>query len=585
MNASMTDTWTSYRELLSEHLKPQMRRVILLAVLLFVDIGLQLVSPQIIRRFIDTVKSDTPLDVLTYIALLFIAVSLVQQGISVWSAYVGENVSWTATNSLRSDLARHCLNLDMSFHNGRTPGEMIERIDGDVNALGNFFSQFAIQMLGNVLLMVGILVLLFFEDWRAGAGLTLFTILSLSIALRLRKIAVPHMKATREESAKMFGFLEERLSGAEDIRASRAQFFVLRQFYERTRAWLKKELKSALMINILVNVSGIVWAIGNATALGVGAYLYAHEVFSLGAVYMIFHYTNMLLRPIERITFQLEDLQRAGASIERVSEFTQMQSQLVLGRGDVLEEGRLSVRFDHVTFGYAEGDVVLHDVDFTLKPGRVLGLLGRTGSGKTTLTRLLFRLYDPWQGAVILGNTDVRHVDQADLCNRIAMVTQNVQLFQGSVRDNLTLFDATISGSDIHRAIEDLALEDWFATFSDGLNTELASEGGLSAGEAQLLAFARVFLLKDPDVIVLDEASSRLDPATEHHLEKAVDRLIQDRTAIVIAHRLDTVARADDIMILENGRIVEYGERVALEQQSTSRFAKLLRAGMEDMLA
>ncbi|MGA1196755.1 MAG: ABC transporter transmembrane domain-containing protein, partial [Candidatus Latescibacterota bacterium] len=134
----MTDTWTSYRELLSEHLKPQMRRVILLAVLLFVDIGLQLVSPQIIRRFIDTVKSDTPLDVLTYIALLFIAVSLVQQGISVWSAYVGENVSWTATNSLRRDLARHCLNLDMSFHNGRTPGEMIERIDGDVNALGNF---------------------------------------------------------------------------------------------------------------------------------------------------------------------------------------------------------------------------------------------------------------------------------------------------------------------------------------------------------------------------------------------------------------------------------------------------------------
>lgn len=576
----------AYRRLLSDHLKPQINRVVLLAVLIFVDIALQLINPQIIRRFIDTVKSDTPLDVLTTIALLFIAVSLAQQGISVWSAYVGENVSWTATNSLRSFLARHCVNLDMSFHNRHTPGEMIERIDGDVNALGNFFSQFAIQLLGNFLLMIGVLTLLFFEDWRAGAALTVFICVALFVTLRLRRIAVPHMKATREASANMFGFLEERLSGAEDIRASRAQFFVLRQFYERTRAWLKKELKSAFMINILVNTSSMIGAIGMATALGVGAYLYFDDAFSLGAVYMIFHYTNMLLQPLERITFQLEDLQRAGASVERVTELTEEQSSLVPGRGDVLSEGSLSVKFSHVTFGYAKEEPVLHDIDFTLQAGRVLGLLGRTGSGKTTMTRLLFRLYDPWQGTVCLGDTDVRHAHRGDLCNRIAMVTQNVQLFQGSVRDNLTLFDDSISDARIHEAIAALDLSDWFATFSEGLNTVLTSDGGgLSAGEAQLLAFARVFLLKDPDVVVLDEASSRLDPATEHHLEKAVDHLIKDRTAIVIAHRLDTVSRADDIMILDNGRIVEYGERVQLAQDASSRFANLLKVGMEDVLA
>ena len=340
------------------------------------------------------------------------------------------------------------------------------------------------------------------------------------------------------------------------------------------------------MINILVITSSMLWAIGNATALGIGAYLFYQEAFSLGAVYMIVHYTNMLLAPINHIMFQLEDLQKAGASVERVSELGQMQSKLGPGRGDALGEGRLSVRFDRVTFGYAEEEPVLKDVDFTLGAGRVLGLLGRSGSGKTTLTRLLFRLYDPWQGAVVLGDTDVRHAHQADVCHRIAMVTQNVQLFQGSVRDNLTLFDDAISDAQIYNAIEALALEDWFATFSDGLKTGLTSDGGgLSAGEAQLLAFARVFLLKDPDVVVLDEASSRLDPATEHYLEQAVDRLIQDRTAIVIAHRLDTVARADDIMILDTGRIVEYGERSKLEQDETSKFSKLMRAGMEDMLA
>lgn len=577
----------SYTSLLSEHLKPQMKRVVLLAVLLFVDIGLQLINPQIIRRFIDTVKSDTPLDVLTSIALLFIGVSVLQQAISVWSAYVGENVSWTATNRLRSFLARHCLNLDMSFHNNRTPGELIERIDGDVNALGNFFSQFAIQMLGNLMLMGGILVLLFLEDWRAGFALTLFTGISLTVIISLRRIAVPHMKATREASANMFGFLEERLSGAEDIRATRSQFFVLRQFYERTRAWLQKELKSAFMVNILVNTSSMIWAIGNATALGIGAYLYFQDAFTLGAVYMIFHYTNMLLHPIDRITFQLEDLQRAGASVERVMELTESQTALAPGRGDTLPDGALSVRFDHVTFGYAKDDApVLQDIHFELAPGRVLGLLGRTGSGKTTLTRLLFRLYDPWEGNVFLGQTHVRHANREALCQRIAMVTQNVQLFQGSVRDNLTLFDPTVSDDRIHEAIGALALEDWFKTFSDGLDTRLASEGsGLSAGEAQLLAFARIFLLKDPDIVVLDEASSRLDPATEQHLERAVDRLIQDRTAIVIAHRLDTVARADDIMILDDGRIVEFGERASLAQDENSQFAHLLRVGMEDVLA
>jgi len=311
----------------------------------------------------------------------------------------------------------------------------------------------------------------------------------------------------------------------------------------------------------------MLWAIGNATALGVGAYLYLQETFSLGAVYMVVHYTNMLLAPINHIMFQLEDLQRAGASVERVSELAQIQSVLKSGRGDPLKTGGLSVQFDRVTFGYPEGEPVLRDINFTLAQGRVLGLLGRSGSGKTTMTRLLFRLYDPWQGSILLGDTDVRHAHQADLCDRIAMVTQNVQLFQGSVRDNLTLFDGAISDEHLYKAIEALALEDWFNTFSSGLNTELVSDGGgLSAGEAQLLAFARVFLLKDPDVIVLDEASSRLDPATEQHLEKAVDRLIENRTAIVIAHRLETVTRADDIMILDAGGIVEYGVRSKLEK-------------------
>jgi ABC-type multidrug transport system fused ATPase/permease subunit len=232
---------------------------------------------------------------------------------------------------------------------------------------------------------------------------------------------------------------------------------------------------------------------------------------------------------------------------------------------------------------------VLRDLSFHLPPGTVLGLLGRTGSGKTTLTRLLFRLYDPDQGAVCLGSddtlTDIRQLSLGDLRQRVAMVTQDIQLFHASVRDNLTFFDRTLSDDAIVQSIHDLGLGRWFDTLPEGLDTELVSGGGgLSAGEAQLLAFTRIFL-QDPGLVILDEASSRLDPVTEQLIERAVDRLVQGRTAIVIAHRLATVQRADQIMILKEGRIREYGSRAALAGDPNSYYCGLLGSGLEEVLA
>jgi ATP-binding cassette subfamily B protein len=217
-----------------------------------------------------------------------------------------------------------------------------------------------------------------------------------------------------------------------------------------------------------------------------------------------------------------------------------------------------------------------------------LGLLGRTGSGKTTLTRLIFRLYDPDTGRIRLGRngatTDVREVPTIELRRRVGMVTQTIQLFHATVRDNLTFFDENISDEAILAVIADLGLSEWYASLSDGLDTELESGGGgLSAGEQQLLAFTRIFL-QDPGLVILDEASSRLDPATEHLIERAVDKLVQNRTAIVIAHRLGTVQRADEIMILEEGHIREYGARTELAADPSSRFYSLLQTGMEEVL-
>ena len=228
---------------------------------------------------------------------------------------------------------------------------------------------------------------------------------------------------------------------------------------------------------------------------------------------------------------------------------------------------------------------MLQELCFHLQPGVVLGLLGRTGSGKTTLARLVFRLYDPTAGRIVLGGVNVRQPRLKALRKCIAIVTQDVQLFQASVRDNLTFFDRSIPDEQIRAAIGELELADWYASLPEGLDTQLEAGGrSLSAGEAQLLAFTRVFL-RDPGLVILDEASSRLDPATEQRVERAIDKLLQDRTAIIIAHRLGTVHRADEIMILEQGRVSEHGDRARLASDPSSRFSKLLRTGLEEVLA
>jgi ABC-type multidrug transport system fused ATPase/permease subunit len=228
---------------------------------------------------------------------------------------------------------------------------------------------------------------------------------------------------------------------------------------------------------------------------------------------------------------------------------------------------------------------VLDGLEFTLPAGRVLGVLGRSGSGKSTLARLLTRLYDPQAGSLRLNGTALTKVPVSDLRHRVAMVTQDVQLFGASIRDNLTFFNDAIDDDRLLAVIEELGLTPWLETLPAGLDSRLEASGsGLSAGQAQLLAFTRVFL-RDPGLVILDEASSRLDPATEELIERAVGRLLEDRTGIIIAHRLATIERADDILILEDGHIIEAGDRMTLANDPESRLSHLLTTGLEEVLA
>jgi ATP-binding cassette subfamily B protein len=575
----------AYWDLLSQHIRPQKGRFVLLAVMLLVSIGLRILAPQIMRKFIDSALAGQALQTLTFTALTFIGVALIQQVIAVSVTYLGENVAWTATNALRAELAWHALNLDMRFHNDHTPGELIERIDGDVTELATFFSQFALNLVSNGLLLIGILAALFREDWRAGLGFTVFAFATILILGRLKDIAVPHQKARRQAEAELYGFLEEQLAGTEDIRSSGAVDYSIRELFRHQGTILKHNRKAGFKRWIIENAMGLALTAGTLLAISSGYWLYTAGLITIGTVYLFVHYINLLDEPFWAMTHEIESFQTIGACVERLTEFRNFKAEVLDGAGVDIPERPLELDFNNVTFSYNGNDAVLSGLSFQLKAGSVLGLLGRTGSGKTTLARLIFRLYDPRSGCIEINGEDVRNASLEALRRNIAIVTQDVQLFRASVRDNLTFFDRSISDAQILNTLEELELSEWYQSLPKGLDTELdTGSRSLSAGEAQLLAFTRVFL-RNPGLVILDEASSRLDPATEQRLERAIDKLLQNRTAIIIAHRLGTVQRADEIMILDRGTVSEYGNRKQLAADANSRFYQLLQTGMEEVLA
>ncbi|MEA5451742.1 ABC transporter ATP-binding protein [Leptolyngbya sp. CCNP1308] len=608
MDASAQQYWN----FLATYLKPHQMRVLWLGLTLFGGIGLQVLNPQLLRYFIDTAIAGGQQQSLLWAAGAFVAIAILQQGLAIATTYFSETIAWRATNTLCLDLARHALNLDLAFHKAHTPGELVERVDGDVDALSRFFSQFVLQVVGNGLLVVGVLVILWFEDWRAGLSLSLFALVALGVLGSLQTLAIGPWGIYRQISAEFYGFVAEHLSGLEDIRANGAVGYVMDRFYKILRRWLAAFHQARFTSTLLWGSTVGLFTLGNAIALAVGAYLWSQAVITIGTVYLLFYYATLLQDPIERIREELEQLQQAQASIQRIQALLGHQTQVSPGGQGVLPTGALSVEFEGVWFGYGEwgsGEIqnskfkiqnplpdhpvtasphhphlphhpTLQSLTLYLPAGQTLGLLGRTGSGKSTLARLLLRLYDIQRGQIRLGGVDIAEVPLRELPHHVGFVAQDVQLFQTSVRNNLTFFNGHIGDRTILQTLEDLGLMPWLEALPAGLDTELgADSGGLSAGQAQLLAFARVFL-KDPGLVVMDEASSRLDPQTEQLIERAVDRLLENRTGIIIAHRLKTVERADQILILEQGQAVEYGDRADLAQDAQSRFARLLRSGV-----
>ncbi|MGE6576518.1 ABC transporter ATP-binding protein [Paenibacillus xylanexedens] len=570
---------------LLRYLKPVKGRLAVLLIMLLTSTGLQLLNPQIIKRFIDTAASGGVLTNLVQLAGIFLVVAVFNQLITVAVSYLGNDVAWRATNQLRGDLLKHCLRLDMRFHNVKTPGEMIERVDGDVTSISNFFAMFIVQVIGSFVLLAGILGFMFSVNVPIALVMTVFTLLSILFMVFIRNLGVASSKNERAASASLFGLIEERIAGIEDVQANGHVPYVMNRFYRTMRTVFRKGRKAWLLRVIPWNTTVVLFALAVTAVLLLGVHYYMEGLISIGTLFLIYQYTQMLNDPIEMLGDQVQEFQKAKSGMLRSRELLSMQSVIEEGTEEQLPEGPLGLEFSQVHFSYNQDKPVLHDITFAIKPGERLGIIGRTGSGKSSLSRVLLRLYNLDRGTIRVGGTDITKLSLQALYRRVGMVTQDVQLFDGTLRDNLTLFNEDVSDQMVKETTDRLGLSQWINSQPEGLDTYLAAGGAsLSAGEAQLFALTRVFLT-EPSLVILDEPSSRLDAATEGMLQSAIDQLMKRSTGVIVAHRLATLEKVDRIMVLGDGKVLEFGAREELASNPASHYARLLITGREEELA
>jgi ATP-binding cassette subfamily B protein len=563
------------------------RRWLALGLLVGVGSALLLAGPLVVREVVDRATAGTTAAELRRLALVFLGIVVVTQFVDVLVARTATNAAWRTTNELRMRITRHVLGLDHEFHRRHTPGELIQRVDGDVTSVSDLLGRVLPKALGSLFVVTGMIVVLSVLDWRLGVGMAVYVSLAALLVLVTRHRAVRESSDEMGAYARLYGGIEERLTAAEDLRANGAGGHAMWRFVEESHDALGSSVRreSAFL--------GMWWAVqgsvigGTVLTVVASAVLVSQDVITLGTAFLLFQYVLLIERPLEEVVHELETVQKANAAMVRVGALLAVEPS-IRDTGTVSPpSGPLAIELDDVRFDYADvedGDAppVLDGVSITIAPGRSVGVVGRTGSGKTTFSRLVLRLVEPTSGTIRFSGVDVTDTPMAELRRRVALVPQEVELFGGTIRENVTLFGAGgADGADdaaVRRALRSVGLDQLAASDLD--RTLGAGGAGLSAGEAQLLAMARVWL-REPDLLVLDEATARIDPETEQQVESAIRALISGRTTIVIAHRLSTLREVDEIVVFDAGRIVEHGPRDELAADPSSRFHRLLTLALE----
>ncbi len=464
-------------------------------------------------------------------------------------------------HDLRTQLFAHIQRLDLSFFDSRPTGSLVTRVTSDIENLAELFTSALIVLGFDVVKIVVLVGLIFWIDVQMALVVAALTPVLIVISLAFRGGARSGFRHVRAKLAKLNGYLQEVLSGVRVVQVFHREERVSRNFAGYLQPYLDANLRTLLLFALFFPAISLTVFLIQGAALWVGGVQIADGTLEFGTFYQFWIYLALLVNPIRELGERFNVLQAAFASAERVFQILDTEPSIQSPTGALRdpEEHRGTLSFEHVSFAYIAGTPVLEDVSFDIAAGETVAIVGATGAGKSTLVNLALRFHDPSEGRVTLDGVDLREFDPRALRARCGLVLQEDFLFQGTVRENLVMARSEVSDEALERALETSRARDVVERLPGGLDAPVTERGAtLSTGERQLLAIARA-LAADPELIILDEATASVDSGTEARIEEATHNLLEGRSALVVAHRLSTVRRADKILVMHRGRLRESG--------------------------
>lgn len=560
-------------------LRPHYRQIGFAAVLLVVQVAALLAGPSLVRYGIDSGISKGNGDVVDKAAIAYFVLALLGlvlgRAVTLVIAKVGE----AFLRTLRETLFRHLMSLPMGFFEREQTGRLVARMTSDIDALQELISQGLVLLVQNVLLFVGAVIVIFTMSWQLALSVVVIVPPVYFASRWFRRVSNAAYLEVRDRISTNMSTLQESLEGVRVVQAFAREGQFTSRFHQTNEAQYEANLTTVKISARYFPAVEFSSVAGTAIILAVGGTLVHNDTVTIGVVSAFVLYLGNLFEPIQQLSQFYNTVQSAGAALGKVFGLLDTQTSVVERPGAVdLDAHSLDIRVDDVSFSYGpEMPAVLSGVSFAISAGERIALVGPTGAGKSTLAKLLARFYDPTAGTISIGGSDLRDITATSLRQCMCVVPQEGYLFAGTLRDNIRIGRIDASDQEVDAAVEILGLTERFDSWPEGLDTEV-QEGGtrLSAGERQLVSLARA-ALADPGILVLDEATSNLDPGTEHAVEAALESLMIGRTVVVVAHRLSTAARADRVAVIDDGGLAEVGTHADLVARG-GRYAQLYAA-------
>jgi len=553
---------------------PQWKWALTAVGLAFIITGASLMWPRLMQVAIDKYILNNSLPVaermngVTWIALLFLAVIAVGFVANFFQVIALEWTGQRIMHSLRQRLFNHVIRLNLSFFNAHRLGRLVTRHTNDIQNMYEMFTSVIITLFNEGVRLAGILLVLFWMDWRLALLLALTFPVMILVTLTFGKLSRRAFRRIRAHLAGINAFLQEAVSGMPVIQLFLREKDVRERFSRLNGKYFEAAMYQVRVFGIFVPLIEVMSSVALALIIWYGGGRVLRNYMTIGVLTAFISYMRLFFQPIREFSQKYTIVQSAMSSAERIFQLLEEKDYIPQVVDPVrMDEIRGHIEFRDVVFSYETGRPVLRNISFEVKPGHTLAIIGATGSGKTTIINLLERFYDPQQGCIMLDGVDLRRFEPHWLREHIGLVMQDIFIVPGSIRGNI-LLERELPESEIGRIVHLSQLESVVQSLPRGLDTRIG-EGGmdLSAGQKQLLAFARV-LARDPKILILDEATSNVDTETEMLIEQAIRAVMANRTCIIIAHRLSTVRRANQLIIIDRGRIVEQGTHEDLMEKA-----------------